>query len=538
MLRVLFYLTVVAIIGGFLAFIAAEAGEVVLLIAGQRIVLPLFTATCLIIGLLIVILFVWWLARTLIAAPQRIRSYFGFRRERRFYQILSQGLIAAMSGDVQTARQLTKQSQALLGKSQEPLLPLLSAETKRLELDFEGAEELFQAMLDNPQTQLIGLKGLYREAMRKGDENQASLYAEQAVKIDARLEWAVRASITQCAIDENWGDALMFLDQHELAMRKMQSPLKTLSLKKSSKQNKDIIHWHLVLTCASAGSLMPNFPKLARDMAMRAHKQDPNFVPAAVIAAKSLFALGERKKAERLIENFWQKNPHPDLGEIYIEANNQLTTSDKLRRAERLERLNPEHSTSKMLVAQAALKAEEFEKARHKAEELAASTPTTSVFLLLADIHAALEHDASTIRHFLTQAVHAPADFVWMADGQIMKEWVAISPLSHRIGACQWQQPVKLVPPPVLALPALEVQAEPDMLPEPLEPSVKASETNTPLREVKDDMAQHTIIEPPTPPVIQAEAKSSPPQKTKKQTTQPTRLVVDDPGIEEDDNKP
>jgi len=111
-------------------------------------------------------LLLWWLIKTLIQAPHALLDRLGGRRERRGYQALSQGLIATMSGDVRTAQRLAKQSQTLLRTSAEPLLPLLAAETKRLELDYQGAVSIFQSMCDNPQTRLIGLKGLYREAMR------------------------------------------------------------------------------------------------------------------------------------------------------------------------------------------------------------------------------------------------------------------------------------------------------------------------------------------------------------------------------------
>jgi len=553
MLRVLFFLALVAAIGSALAFVAAQSGELVLMVAGQRIVLPLFTAVCAVLIIIAAFLFLLWLVQAIIRTPRILRNHFGFKREQRGHQALSQGLIAAMSGDRQAAHRLTRQSQALLTASKEPLLPLLVAETKRLELDYQGAEEIFQSMLENPQTKLIGLKGLYREALRKGEEDLAGLYAEQAVEIDAALEWAVRASITHYAVHENWHDALRLLDKHNLAIRPRHR-----SLKKS-----DMAHWQIVLNCASAHSLLPHSPQLARDVALRAHKAEPTFVPAATIAAKSLLAVDERKKAEKLIETFWRKNPHPDLGMIYIEADITATVHEKLRRAERLEKLKPDHPTSQFLVAQAALGAGDTKKAQQYSQRLAEESPSESIFLLLADIHAALGSSESTIRHYLMQAAHAPADFTWMADGQLLAEWVAISPLSHRIGGCEWQQPLKQAP-PLLALPEADnlerfpkngnqilnkKRGETQEL-EHLTSSGEDKTTSAP--QPAETISQESIaISPPAETENKPEQQQEPPmpiflpdqEPVKKRRnknvlpTPPTRIVVDDPGIIEEDDK-
>jgi len=528
MLRILIFLTIVAAIGGGLAFIAAQSGELVLLVAGQRIVLPLFTAVCLLLGTLAVILLFWWLVRVIIGAPTALREHFGVRKQQRGYQALNQGLIAAMSGDVSQAKRLTKQSHALLTSREAPLLPLLQAETKRLELDYQAAEEIFQSMLENPQTKLIGLKGLYREAIRKGEEMQAGFYAEQAVQIDAALEWAVRASVTQCAVQENWGDAVMLLERHETALRKA---------RRSAKKT-DMAHWQVALMSASAQSLLSLSPKWALDQALQAHKLAPDFVPAASIAAKSYFALGENKKGEKLIENFWRKDPHPDLGRLYLEfaaeAGKEASEREKLRRALRLEKLNPENPVTKMLVAQATLQAGDLEKARTKAQDLAETAPSEAVFLLLADIHGALGRDENIIRSLLAQAVTALPEMAWMADGQILDEWVAISPLSHRIGTCLWQRPVKHTP-PLLGIPKIEQIAAVSHQPKIEEEQPPLEAQPSPKTETAPQVA---IISSPALPAKQKHL----PEKKKRinsMAVPPTRIIVDDPGIlDEEENRP
>jgi len=530
MLRILAFLAIILAIGSGLAFIAAQSGEVVLLVAQRRIVLPLFTAICALLIMVGIIWFCWWLVKMLIQAPRRWRNRLEYKREQRGYHAISQGLIATMSGDIRAAQRFTRQSHALLNHQQEPLLPLLAAETKRLELDYQGAVSIFQSMCDEPLTRLIGLKGLYREAMRSGDDEAASQYATQAVALDATLEWAIRASLTHCALAQSWEQALQLLDAHDQAVRKSRRKIKI----------KDIEQWRPVLLCAHAQASLKNQPDLARDLALRAHKLAPDFVPAATIAARSLFALAEHKKGEKLIENFWRKNPHPDLGQIYLEAESETSDAEKLRRAMLLESLKPDDPASKMLVAQAAFAAGELEQARLNGEKLLTHSPTEGVFLLLADVHAALDGDEQQIRAFLTKAVHAQADFAWVADGQIMAQWVPISPLSHRIGACAWCQPPKHLP-PLLALPkaAEQITVYPaDALPPEQIQTDEPAETKTaPTETIAAQVAPDFLKPPPSrkkqPSSRQKNAPSPPPTRPP-----PTRIVVDDPGIIEDEDKP
>jgi len=546
MLRVLAFLSLVVTVGGGLAFVAAQSGEMVLLVAGHRIVLGLFTAVCLLLGGLAVVLLFWWLVRVIIGAPGSLRSHFGARRQQRGHQALSQGLIAAMSGDVKAAKRLTKQSHALLTKNEAPLLPLLEAETKRLELDYKATEEIFHAMLDEPQTKLIGLKGLYREAIRQGEERQAGLYAAKAAHMDASLEWAVRASVTHYALEGHWDEALKLFERHNLARHKT----------KRLVQKSDMASWHVTLMSALAQSLLDDSPKLALEQALQAHKLAPDFVPAAALAAKSYFKLGENKKAEKLIEGFWRKNPHPELGQIYLDGDlhdneGEMAEQEKLQklhRALRLEKLNPRDPVSKMLVAQAALQAGDFEKARNYGEDLLTQSPSESVFLLLAECHGALGSDEGIIRHYLTQAVMAEPDMAWMVDGQIEEHWVAISPLSRRIGACVWQRPAKHAP-PLLALPAATIvgastaQDDTDEAEIPPQQAVMVTPSTQPppLQEMDRIATQMPLKQAPNKPVFlpdqDVRQKSPHTPSNSPLIGSPTRIIVDDPGIGEEESE-
>ena len=88
------------------------------------------------------------------------------------------------------ARKMNKQAAKLIRSDQEPLIQLLDAQASLLEGDHDGAREKFEAMLDDPEMRLLGLRGLYLEAERLGDRAAARHYAGRAADIAPQLAWA------------------------------------------------------------------------------------------------------------------------------------------------------------------------------------------------------------------------------------------------------------------------------------------------------------------------------------------------------------
>ncbi len=180
MLRVLFYFVVVAALGFGFAWLADRPGELDVTFAGNHYNVPLITAVAGIVAIVAAMLILWWLVKSIIQSPYTLRRHFRARKRDRGYQSLSTGLIAAGAGDAEAARRMTKQAGKLLSSDQEPLIKLLEAQTAMLEGRTEDARKGFEAMVDDPETRLLGLRGLYIEAQRVGALDAARHYAAEA----------------------------------------------------------------------------------------------------------------------------------------------------------------------------------------------------------------------------------------------------------------------------------------------------------------------------------------------------------------------
>lgn len=105
-------------------------------------------------------------------------------------------------------------------------------------------------------------------------------------------------------------------------------------------------------------------------------------------------------------------------------------------------------------MAQAALDARDYGRAREALKPLLADRPTVRSSLMMAAIEEA-EHGAASgqAREWLARAARAPRDPVWIADGIASDTWAPVSPVTGRLDAFVWREPPNTL---AAAAPAME----------------------------------------------------------------------------------
>ncbi|MGH7002527.1 MAG: heme biosynthesis protein HemY [Alphaproteobacteria bacterium] len=432
MIRILFFFLLVMVLGVGFAWLADRPGDLVLTFAGMQYKVSLMVAASAIVAIVAATMLAWWLIKSIVASPYILRRHFRARKRDRGYQSLSTGLIAAGAGDGQTARRMIKQAEKLLNVDQEPLIKLLDAQAAMLEGRAEDARAKFEAMLDDPETRLLGLRGLYLEAQRLGARDASRHYAEQAALLAPNVEWAASAALGQKTTHGDWDGALLLLEKQKATGQ--------IDKEKARRER-------AVILTAKAIETFDGDPAGARPVAIEANKLFPDLVPAAVVAAKALFSQGDLRKGSKILEHTWKKQPHPEVAETYIHARLGDSAIDRLKRARRLAGLYPAHPESRLAIAHAALDAGQLQEAREAAEAVLRSAPRESAYLLLADIEEAQTGDQGRVRQWLSRAVKAPRDPAWTADGYVSDRWAPASPVTGRLNAFEWKVPVEQLGP-------------------------------------------------------------------------------------------
>ncbi|WP_421927647.1 heme biosynthesis HemY N-terminal domain-containing protein [Neoaquamicrobium sediminum] len=512
MLRILFFLGLVFLMGLGFAWLADRPGDLVITFGGYQYQVTLMVAAVIVAAIVLAVMLSWWLLKSIWYSPYTVSRYFRVRRRDRGYQALSTGMIAAGAGDAGLARRKKKEAMKLISADQEPLIHLLDAQASLLEGDHEAARRKFEAMLDDPETRLLGLRGLYLEAERLGDRTAARHYAAKATEAAPQLEWASESTLEEKTEAGEWDEAL-----------------RLISAQKSTRQieREAANRRKAVLLTAKAMATLDADPAGAKTAALEANRLVPDLVPAATTAAKALFRLADIRKGSRILETAWKKEPHPEIADVYVHARPGDSTHDRLTRAKKLQSLRQNHVESALAVARAALDAGEFKLARREAEAAARLDPREASWLLLADVEEAETGDQGEVRQLLGKAVRAPRDPAWVADGVVSERWAPVSPVTGRLDAFEWKVPAERL--------AQLVESLHDE-PQPPRPAPRAIAPAEPVKEAPvtvDDKVEDAVVETPaapipaaSKPVAEAPAESPKPEKSTEPAHKPVSATA------------
>jgi HemY protein len=318
MLRILFFLGVVFALGLGFAWLADRPGDLVVTLDGYQYQVTLMVAAVAIAAIVAAVMLTWWVVKVIWRSPYLVSRYFRVRRRDRGYQALSTGMIAAGAGDAGLARKKKKEAMKLISADQEPLIHLLDAQASLLEGDHEAARRKFEAMLADPETRLLGLRGLYLEAERLGDRTAARHYAASAAQAAPQLGWAAEASLEEKAEAHEW----------DAALRLVETQKSTAQIERDAAARRKAV----ILTAKALETIEAD-PVAAKAAALEAVKLAPSLVPASVAAAKASFRLGDVRKGAKVLEAAWKAEPHPEIGEAYVHARPGDSTHDRLDRA-------------------------------------------------------------------------------------------------------------------------------------------------------------------------------------------------------------
>lgn len=426
MIRVLAYLLVVFALALGAVWIADRPGVVTIDWLGTEVQTSVVFALVTLVAVLGVAVLAVLLFSGVITAPGRLGRFFRRRRRDHGYRALAAGMVAVASGDLKLARRYAEDARRAI--PDEPAVGLLEAETASLAGDQDGARARYAAMVDRPETRVLGLHGLYVAARRSGDVEAARLRAGEAAALAPGLGWAAETEFEARVAAGEWEEATRLLDRNRH---------NRLIDKPAARRMK------AVLLAARAQEVETGDADLARELALAANKLEPTFVPAAAVAARVLARQNDPRKATRIVETAWRETPHPDLADAFLKIRAGESAQERLKRCRTLAELRPDANDSVFLLAEAAIAARSFNEARGVLRPLLERAPTQRACLIMATLEAA-EGDHAREREWLSRAVHAARDPVWIADGVVSRTWSPVSPVTGRLDAFEWKAPQTL----------------------------------------------------------------------------------------------
>jgi HemY protein len=433
MRRVLPGLIAIALVVGIAVFFADRPGTISVSWLGWRIDAAVGVAALALLVAVVILWFVLSLLARLLRAPGR---FAGRRRDYRRlegYRALTSGLVAIAAGDAREAERQHKRAELMFRKGQlesPPLTRLLSAQAALMRGDSAKAEGEFSAMLGDPETEFLGLRGLILQALKRGDDATALKLTARANQLKPATAWVLQSQLALETRAQEWRQATATLKQ---------------AVKKGAISAETGRHYQATLLIAhSRQAAGEGHARDALSYAAQAHGLDEGFAPAAVHYARLLRDGNKTAKGLRVLEAAWTMSGHPQIAETYDLLLASEAPVQRLKRFERLVELRPSDPESHLAAAAIALNARLWGEARRHLDRAGAQGPgpwSNRLCHLMAELEQG-EHANGEARHvWLERAARGEADAVWVCGACAAEThaWEPLCPSCHNFDSLAWR---------------------------------------------------------------------------------------------------
>ena len=412
-------------------FLADHPGRVEIVWQGWQIDT---SAAVLGVAFIVCVLALWGLAELvtgLLRLPGHLRRRRAARRRAAGDMAVTRGLVALAAGDSAEARREAQRAAALLDGAPLPLL--LAAEAAQQQGDTVAARRSFARLLEQPESEFLGLRGLLGEALRTGDDLAARSFATRAHQLRPAAPWLTESLLALQARAGDWPTALGTIAD---AMRRKVVPAER------ARHHRGAILYEQAREAERQGDL-----RRAAGLAAKAQALVPDIAAPAAYHARLLLALGRTRPARKAIERAWRGIPQADLARVYLDSHAAAGPLAQAAALERLAAQNPDAPESHLAVAEAAMMARLWGEARrHLGIAVAAAPPpgpTRRLCRLMARLEDSEPGDAEAARGWVERAAGAPLDpcYVCTRCHAESAEWQALCRQCGGFDTLAWRIP-------------------------------------------------------------------------------------------------
>src|SRR5690606_14774399 len=347
MIRLASWIVGSLIVAGLAAWLISLPGTLTLEVAGYRMQPRLGTAIFMFLLVAIVVIFFWSIIRRFVSVPRNVARRGRERRRELGVEALSDAIVALQAGDPARARMLARDAQSRLPAN--AAARLLEARADLALGDMPAAREHYRALIASEKTAVAALTGLYDQARAQHRPEAALTFARKALALAPQSGWAADAVFDDLARRGQWAEAVAMVNVEQAQSREDRA-------RKRRRQ--------AVIETARAREAETSDPLAALDHALTALKLLPDFVPAALIAARIHINRGDTRKAMSLLRRIWRATGHPDVATLYAHAQPGASAVERLKRLGEIIEVPPPHRAAGMALARAAIDAYDWPRAR------------------------------------------------------------------------------------------------------------------------------------------------------------------------------
>lgn len=274
---------------------------------------------------------------------------------------------------------------------------------------FDPSPVVFEQLMNQKETELAGIRGLFLEAKKQGDLKEADKLLSKAAKNYPHVSWIISDRFEVQTLQSKWENALETLE----------------TMKKEKLISKEA--YQIQKACLL----------FKTDKIKEAYELDKTN-PAIAIA----YAKETPGKAADILISSWHKTPCWETYEAYKTLFNNQSATKQLKAVHKLVSKNPDFRISLIAVADTAIQAELWREAKENLEVYLNSYPLTrQVALMMATIAREGWHHEPEAKEWEKKAVEAEDMHGWMctACNHETSIWDAFCPQCNAIGTIKYR---------------------------------------------------------------------------------------------------
>ncbi|MEK9660717.1 MAG: heme biosynthesis HemY N-terminal domain-containing protein [Alphaproteobacteria bacterium] len=430
MRRTLWLFVKIAVVVAIAVWVVRRPGTISVDWLGWRIETSVGVALLALVVLLAVVAGGYATWRALRRSPGAMMRARRDRRRAAGYRALTEGLVAVAAGNPDEAKRHARKADGLLNEP--PLTLLLSAQAAQLSGDTEAAKRDFEAMLERPETEFLGLRGLIVQALKDGDRDGALALARRAYALRPSTPWVLETLIDLHGNSGDWRETQKYLTE---ARRGHVVAAGDAGVKEAA-----------LLTERARASHAAGHDDEAYEQARRAHELDPALAPAAAILAEGIAAAGRIRRARKIVEAAWKAGPHPMLVPVYLGIVSAGNALDRYSAVRDLVEEVPDHAESRFALAEAAADAGLWGEACHQIDALTDARCSARAWHLRARIAGEDNGDDSDPAEWLQRAEAAAPDPAWVCRqcGTLSDDWMGVCGNCGALAGVVWMPPPRM----------------------------------------------------------------------------------------------
>jgi HemY protein len=432
--KILVFVALVACLAFGAGLLLETSGGVQITVAGTEYTLGALQSV-IALGVLLVVLWVLLKLASLLVATLKflngdetaLSRYFDKGRERKGYQALADGLMALASGEGRLAMAKAARAEKYLQNPE--LTGLLTAQAAEQAGDTRKAADAYKALLTNPSTRFVGVRGIMKQKLSEGDDDTARKLAEKALALRPKHAEVQDTLLKLQAQAQDWAGARETLT----------TKLKTGTLPRDVFKRRDA-----VLALSSAKDILDESASVAQqEQAIEANRLSPDLVPAAAMAARAYIAKDKKRNAAKVLKKAWDVQPHPELAHAFAEIEPAETPAQRVTRFGQLSKLKPDHDETRLMMAELHIVAEDFPEARRVLGDLPERAPDARAITLMAAIERGEGASDAVVQGWLARALSAPRGPQWVCGNchNVHAEWTPVCDHCSSFDTLSWKTP-------------------------------------------------------------------------------------------------